>query len=233
MCGRSGSFRAFLSRAARAAPARAQRRASRVTVRVAMPMRRQQPDDAVQAAELAALADGSLAPERRAELDARIAASPELAESAGRAAASSRARAERRYRGRGAGSSPSAHRARSCASPAGAMAPRRRRVGGGGRRGPRRRPGGAFHRDAGPAIPRSSRAYRPRARRRRSRDDDQDILGLADRARMPRGYPAARAACSTRPGCAIAPACWCRSEPSMRAGRSRCGRACHRRTIRA
>ena len=44
-----------------------------------MPMRRQQPDDAVQAAELAALADGSLAPERRAELDARIAASPELA----------------------------------------------------------------------------------------------------------------------------------------------------------
>ena len=35
-------------------------------------------DDAVEA-ELAALADGSLAPERRAELDARIAASPELA----------------------------------------------------------------------------------------------------------------------------------------------------------
>ena len=79
MCGRSGSFRAFVPRAARAASACAQRRASRVTVRVAMPMRRQQPDDAVQAAELAALADGSLAPERRAELDARIAASPELA----------------------------------------------------------------------------------------------------------------------------------------------------------
>ena len=45
-----------------------------------MPMRRQQPDDAVEAAELAALADGSLAPERRAELDARVAASPELAD---------------------------------------------------------------------------------------------------------------------------------------------------------
>ena len=78
MCGRSESFRAFLSRAARAAPACAQSRASRVTVPFAMPMRRHQPDDAVEA-ELAALADGSLAPERRAELDARIAASPELA----------------------------------------------------------------------------------------------------------------------------------------------------------
>ena len=34
-------------------------------------------------AELAALADGSLAPERRAELDARVAASSELAERLG------------------------------------------------------------------------------------------------------------------------------------------------------
>jgi len=41
-----------------------------------MPMRRHQRDEA----EIAALADGSLAPERRAELDARIAASPELAD---------------------------------------------------------------------------------------------------------------------------------------------------------
>jgi len=39
-------------------------------------MRRHQRDEA----EIAALADGSLAPERRAELDARIAASPELAD---------------------------------------------------------------------------------------------------------------------------------------------------------
>jgi hypothetical protein len=47
-----------------------------------MPMRRRQPDDHGQAelAELAALADGSLAPERRAALDARIAASPALAD---------------------------------------------------------------------------------------------------------------------------------------------------------
>src|SRR3954447_2178840 len=44
-------------------------------------MRRRPPDEAAgDLAELAALADGSLAPERRRALEAQVAASPELAE---------------------------------------------------------------------------------------------------------------------------------------------------------
>src|SRR5215212_566868 len=52
-----------------------------VTFRVAVSMRRRPPDEAAgDLAELAAVADGSLAPERRAALEAQVAASPELAE---------------------------------------------------------------------------------------------------------------------------------------------------------
>jgi Anti-sigma-K factor rskA len=54
-------------------PSRSIRRA---TVRVAMPNTPRQQDEI---AELAALADGSLAPEERASLEARVAESPELA----------------------------------------------------------------------------------------------------------------------------------------------------------
>src|SRR5439155_6165272 len=51
-----------------------------VTFRVAVSMRRRREDKAGghELAELAALADGSLAPERRAALEARVAASSEL-----------------------------------------------------------------------------------------------------------------------------------------------------------
>ena len=80
MCGRSGSFRAFLSRAARAAPACAQSRASRVTVPVAMPMRRQQPDDAVEAGRTRGARRRIAGAGATCRLDARIAASPELAD---------------------------------------------------------------------------------------------------------------------------------------------------------
>ena len=45
-----------------------------------MPMRRRRADDAVvdESVELAALADGSLSGERRSQLEARVAASPDL-----------------------------------------------------------------------------------------------------------------------------------------------------------
>jgi hypothetical protein len=58
------------------------RRALGATVRGAVSMRRRREDEAgpQEVAELAALADGSLAPERRSDLEARIAASPELAD---------------------------------------------------------------------------------------------------------------------------------------------------------
>src|SRR5215216_7687888 len=56
-------------------------RAAGVTFRVAVSMRRRPRDEpAGDVAELAALADGSLAPERRAALEARVAASSELAD---------------------------------------------------------------------------------------------------------------------------------------------------------
>ena len=61
-------------------------------------MRRRREDEAggQEIAELAALADGSLAPERRAALEARVAASSGARRPACRAAAGGRARAERR-----------------------------------------------------------------------------------------------------------------------------------------
>jgi Anti-sigma-K factor rskA, C-terminal len=63
-------------------PADTRRHALGATVRVAVSLRRPRQDEAGdrEIAELAALADGSLAPERRAALEARVAASSELAD---------------------------------------------------------------------------------------------------------------------------------------------------------
>jgi hypothetical protein len=64
---------------ARDSGSRSHRSPRRVTVRGAM-RRRHDEDGGQEPVELAALADGSLEPERRAALEARVAASPELAD---------------------------------------------------------------------------------------------------------------------------------------------------------
>ena len=99
----------FSSRAGLPAPRRG---ALGVTFRGVVSMRRRRADEAGdrEIAELAALADGSLAPERRVALEARVAASSELAD---RLAEQQRAVALTRSagrRGRGAGGPPRAHR---------------------------------------------------------------------------------------------------------------------------
>ena len=153
-----------------------------------------------------------------------------------RAAARGRARAERRRRGRGAGCAAGAHRARNAAragsrsggaSSLVGVARRRSCAAVVGRRG--RAPLGhvrasSFHAALAPT------ALAPGAQRRG--DAHEDVLGLADRARRHGPSPPRRAGSSTRRGCATPPACSCRSGRSTRAGRSRCGRACRRRTSR-
>ena len=156
-------------------------------------MRRQQPDDAVQAAELAALADGSLAPERRAELEARVAASPELADLLAeqqRAVALTRSAAAEVE-------APAALRARieqrPCAPPAGAAAPA-------SPSGPplrSSRPSSSAWRCSAPGTSgeRFRAALAPTALvpgASGSRDAHQDILGLADRARCHGASPPRR-----------------------------------------
>jgi Anti-sigma-K factor rskA len=86
VCGMSGLFPWVVSAARRAdlpvGAADGHRCACRVTVRGAVALRRLREDEAGrrEIAELAALADDTLAPERRAALEAEVAASPELAD---------------------------------------------------------------------------------------------------------------------------------------------------------
>ena len=151
-----------------------------------------QEDEAVgqEIAELAALADGSLAPERRAALEARVAASPELAD---RLAEQQRAVAL----------------ARSAAAEVEAPATLRARIdtqrGARRVRVPRRLVliGAAatavvavaiglavlVSAPSGGALPTPPSLRPPGARRQGRGDADQDILGLADRARRHRTSP--------------------------------------------
>ena len=224
---RSGSFRALLSRAARAAPACAQRRASRVsTAPVAMPMRRRQPDDAVEAArELAALADGSLAPERRAELEAGSQRARGL--SCSPSDASGRLRATLQARSRRPRSAARIEQGRLVAGGARRFAP----LVGLGKCRCRRSIALAVRwlGDRRLAIPRGLTPT----------ELVPNAGGKATMARHAgwrieleaRAAPARGTVVLSRRGCATGPASWFRSGPSTRARRSRCGRAYHQRVV--
>jgi hypothetical protein len=149
-------------------------------------MRRRRQDEAGRAelVALAALADGSLAPERRAALDARVAASSELAKrlaeqqravtlarsatSVVEALAAPRESIELAPVRSTASATTTASRT-ATAEPTSDSAPPRRLA--------------ARTVQQGERFPRGSCTHRPRARRRRRGDAHQDSLGLADRTR--------------------------------------------------
>ena len=199
-------------------------------------MRRRRGDEAdgQELVELAALADGSLAPERRAALEARVAASPELAD---RLAEQQRAVALTRSAAAEV-EAPAALRARIDAQRRARRRPARRRLvllGGAAAAavlavaiGLTRPPFGHLRR----ALPRRPRADRPGARRQRARRRSPRPTPAGGSSSTPRGFPASRAVASTRRGSATPPACSSRSGRSTRARTSRCGRACRRRTSR-
>ena len=204
-----------------------------VTVCSAVSMRRRRQDRAAgqEIVELAALADGSLSPERRAALEARVAASSELAD---RLAEQQRA----------------VELARSAVAEVEAPATLRARIE--APRRARRRPmphrlgliGAAAAAVLAVAIGLSvfgsgtsgerfaccARADRTGARRQGRGDTHQDDIGLADRTRRHGTSPPRGRGDSTRRGSATPPACSCRSGRSTRVGTSPCGRVCRRRT---
>ena len=171
-----------------------------------MRRRRQDEADNRELAELAALADGSLAPERRAAVEARVAADPELAD---RLAEQRRAIALAQSAAAEV-EAPPALRARIERRPRARRAPMRRVawfwLGVGAASWSAVAVGAARCRlgHVGRALPRRPRSHRARARRRRRGDADQDSPRAGGSSSTPPGFPAARAGSSTRRGCAIA-----------------------------
>ena len=174
-----------------------------------MRTRRSRQDDT---AELAALADGSLAPERRAALEARVAASSELADRLAEQERAVSLAQERCGRGRGAGGPAGTHRGTATSGDArcGRGGPRP------GRYGSRplcwsSRSESPFSIRAAPAsasTPPSARLTLAPGSERRG-DDDRDVVGLADRAARdrtaaPRGPALLPGVAAQRCGCARA-----------------------------
>ena len=175
----------------------ARRGALGVTFRGAVSMRRRRADEGGdrEIAELAALADGSLAPEQRVALEARVAASSELAD---RLAEQQRAVALTRSagrRGRGARGSARAHRGAATSTPRAVTPSSRPGRCRHDRRAGRRRGGGRERARFGHLrreLPRCPCIDRPVARSHRRGDAHQDLLGLADRARCHGASPPRR-----------------------------------------
>ncbi len=150
-----------------------------------------------------------------------------------RATACRRARAERHGRGRCARGPTSAHRGAATCAPRDAASrarPDRRRRDCCAGRGHRadRLPFGHVRR-ALPGRPSRRPAWRPAPRVTRRSSRHRQAGGSSS---MRPAFPGSTAGASTRRGCGIPPACSYPSGRSTRAGTSRSGRACRRRTSR-
>ena len=198
-----------------------------------MRRRREDENGAQEVVELAALADGTLAPERRAALEAQSGGVVGAHRPTRRATAGGHAHAECGGRDGGTGGSAGTHRGSATWAPlrSAASSARDRSLCGrraGGRHGTER----VRFRRLSRAIPRRACFDCAPSRRQGRRETHKDIVGLADRARRHRDSPDSRTGATTRHGCATPPAYSFPSGRSTRAERSRSGPACRRLTSR-
>ena len=218
-----GSFCGFTSHAQR-----------RVTVCVAVSVRRRHQDnDADQEiVELAALADGSLAPERRAALEERVAASSELAD---RLAEQQRA-VDLARSAAAEVEAPASLRARIEAPQRARRMPMPRRLAWSApvRRlcWPSQSGSPCWVRRAQPSssTPSSHQPMSCRAPAARRRSPRRILAGRS--SSTPPDFPGSKEGASTRRGSGTPPACSSPSGRSTRAATSRCGRVCRRKTSR-